>query len=453
MRYIAPFGSADPDAPYVDRNTATATRGSAVPADFFNDIQAELLDIITSSGLTPQQSVLQLAKAVQSQKMNFAPAAGTANAMTVMLDPAPTAYADILYMPILVLAGASPTGPVTLNVNGLGATSVVGRGGAAISGGEWAADDLVSFCYDGTAFQVLGIVLPDKSLVHVGTDTSGAANAIVATVDPPVTSYKSGSVYSIKIANTVTGATTADFGGGVKPVVRANGSATKANDLVAGQTALLVYDGTNLQIANFSPANIPARNTQQFIASANFTVPADVYRVRARVWGGGGGGGGSAGSGGAGSGGGGGGYAEGIVSVTPGQIIPVTVGAAGAGGISAPSNGNNGGNSSFGGYVSASGGGMGYAGNGGLQTSLAGVGGSGTGSFAVSGSSAGIAFLVGTSPAGGIGGSAGMGSGSPTISIGGVGAAGLFPGGGGNGGSIGSFAGGAGAAGLVVIEY
>jgi hypothetical protein len=113
----------------------------------------------------------------------------------------------------------------------------------------------------------------------------------------------------------------------------------------------------------------------------------------------------------------------------------------------------NGGNSSFGSLVSATGGGRGYAGNNALQTSQAGGGGAGTGSFIVPGSSAGIAFLVGTIPAGGIGGSAGMGSGSPTISIGGVGAVGLFPGGGGNGGSVGAFAGGAGAAGLVVIEY
>jgi hypothetical protein len=454
MRYIPPFGSTDPEAPYVDRNTATASRGSAIAAAFFNEYQAELLAILSASGMTPEAAELQLAKAIQSQRMNFGEADGRANAITVTLSPAPDSYAEILGMPILLRMDAAPTGPVTLNVNGLGAAAVLARNGANVASGEWAAGDIVAFCHDGVQYQVMGASsVPGESLVHVGTDTSPAANAIVATVNPAISAYATGSVYSVKVANTLTGASTANLGGGVKAITRADGSATRSSDLVAGQIAVLVYDGVSLQIANFSPANIPARNTRQFTASGSFTVPADVYRVKARVWGGGGGAGGSTGANAAGSGGGGGGYAESIVAVTPGQVIPVTVGAAGAGGSSAPTDGVNGGNSSFGSLVSATGGGRGYAGNNALQTSQAGGGGTGTGSFIVSGSSAGIGFLVGTIPAGGIGGSSGMGSGSPTISIGGVGAPGLYPGGGGNGGSVGTFAGGAGAAGLVVIEY
>lgn len=451
MKYHAPFGSSDANAPYVDRNTAAAIRGSVPPAAAIEDPQREIVDVISKSGFTPG-NLLQLAKAIQSQKMNFAEATGTANAIVVGLNPAPSSYSDIIGMPLIVQTTSAPTGAATLRVAGLSAIGIVRPGGGALAGGEWVGGDLVTFAYDGEFFQALGSMPAEQTLVHVGTDT-GSANSIVASVVPAVSEYKQGSVFSIKIANTVTGASTANFGAGAKSVTRANGAPSRSNDLVAGQDALLVYDGAKFQIANFSPANIPARNTQQFTASGSFTVPDDVYRVKARVWGGGGGAGGSLGASGAGSGGGGAGYAEGIIEVTPGQVIAVTVGSGGAGGAATPTNGQDGGSSSFGGFISATGGGRGYAGNNALQTSQAGVGGAGSGPFSVSGVSAGIAFLVGANPAGGIGGSAGMGSGSPTISIGGVGASGLFPGGGGNGGSAGTYAGAPGANGLVVIEY
>lgn len=58
----------------------------------------------------------------------------------------------------------------------------------------------------------------------------------------------------------------------------------------------------------------------------NFTVPSNVYWIFIRVWGGGGGGSGGSGGG----GGGGGGYAEGWVSVFPGENITVVVGGGGA---------------------------------------------------------------------------------------------------------------------------
>jgi hypothetical protein len=67
----------------------------------------------------------------------------------------------------------------------------------------------------------------------------------------------------------------------------------------------------------------------------NFTVPADVFFIDVEVWGGGGGGGSplsaNRGAGGA----AGAGYARKLCSVTPGQVIPVTVGGGGGGGRAA----------------------------------------------------------------------------------------------------------------------
>ncbi|MBV5268689.1 MAG: hypothetical protein JZU55_00675 [Afipia sp.] len=109
MQYIPPYGSSDPEAPFVDRNTATATRGSAVPAEFFNIMQAELLAVIEGSGLTADANSLQLALAIQSQHMNFAEASGGADAIALSVNPAPAAYAAIKGMPIVALMSASPT--------------------------------------------------------------------------------------------------------------------------------------------------------------------------------------------------------------------------------------------------------------------------------------------------------------------------------------------------------
>ena len=97
-------------------------------------------------------------------------------------------------------------------------------------------------------------------------------------------------------------------------------------------------------------------NTSLFTASAVFVVPAKVYWLRVRLVGAGGGGGaGTATYGG--GGGGAGGYAEGIIAVVPGQTIPVTVPGPTPGGVPGGNNGLNGGTTSFGPYVSATGGG------------------------------------------------------------------------------------------------
>ncbi len=190
--------------------------------------------------------------------------------------------------------------------------------------------------------------------------------------------------------------------------------------------------------------------------SAVWAVPAGVTQVRARIWGAGGAGG--AGGGTCGGGGAGGGYAEGYFAVTPGQAIPVTVGAGAA------TSGAAGASSSFGGLVSATGGNGGSAGSAGAVGAAGNAPGMGGGSGLLlpgTGGQNGLAFggSGGFGSAGLVGGAGGAGhaggpafgpAGSNTSTI--AGANGNFPGGGGSGG-IGTGAGGAGAAGLVVLEW
>ncbi|AYM13055.1 hypothetical protein G6L58_27020 [Agrobacterium tumefaciens] len=135
MKYHAPYGSTDPNASYVDKDVPGAVRGSAVPAAAIEDPQRELVDFITKSGLAPGNA-LQLALAVQSGKVNFAVAGGTANALTASLSPAPASLFDGLAIRLKI---ATPnTGAATLNLNGLGVFPIQN-----ISGGALAAGDLV----------------------------------------------------------------------------------------------------------------------------------------------------------------------------------------------------------------------------------------------------------------------------------------------------------------------
>jgi PKD repeat protein len=155
------------------------------------------------------------------------------------------------------------------------------------------------------------------------------------------------------------------------------------------------------------------------VGTTSWTVPAGVTSVEYLVVAGGGGGAGSrtfANKGGSG-GGGAGGLITGILAVTPGASLTVTVGAGGAGGAAGINNGINGGNSVFS-TITSTGGGYGAVGNN-VATS-GGTGGSGGGGYLGGAGGAGISgqgYAGGSSLAspylsGGGGGSSQAGSGA-----------------------------------------
>jgi hypothetical protein len=191
---------------------------------------------------------------------------------------------------------------------------------------------------------------------------------------------------------------------------------------------------------------------QSFVSSNNFTVPAGVTQVEAEVWG--------AGSGtyasipGIPSGGGsGGGYArKRITGLIPGQTIAVTVGTGGIGGTTGGAAASAGGTSSFGPFVSATGGGLNYQATTSAPENGATPPGIGVGGDVNFAGSAGQAAVLNQ---GGMGGAAPMGG---AQNSGGAGNMGSFPGGGAAGAGTGTsgntaFDGGTGGGGLVVVRY
>jgi hypothetical protein len=225
-----------------------------------------------------------------------------------------------------------------------------------------------------------------------------------------------------------------------------------------GQTQVTVANIGIIPTAPFLTWKLPAlrpgfgSGVQTFVTSGQFTVPAGVTQVEVEVWG--------AGSGSYASvpqipsgGGSGGGYARRLVrGLTPGQTIPLTVGAGGIAGTTGGAAAGPGGASTFGGFVSATGGSLNS-----LATTLApdngatppGVGVNGDVNFTGSAGQAAISNQGGMGGAPPIGGAQNSGS---------TGNAGTFPGGGASGAGTGAtgnsaFNGGGGGGGLVVVRW
>ena len=194
---------------------------------------------------------------------------------------------------------------------------------------------------------------------------------------------------------------------------------------------------------------------QAFTAAGSFTVPVGVSRARVTVIGGGGAGGTHTNI--PGGGGGAGGTGLHIVSgLTPGAVVPITIGAGGVaptGGATGP--GGPGGTSSFGAYVSATGG-QGGGGGSVMTTAAGGTGGSAVGGDVNLGGSCGTDSII-PAARGGDGGGPGGGRGTTGS---GQGIAGQGYGGGGGGGGASNTSGtgtgspgGNGASGLVIVEF
>jgi hypothetical protein len=91
--------------------------------------------------------------------------------------------------------------------------------------------------------------IQDGGLVYAAD--SGAADAYVIAPSPAITAYAAGQGFRVKIANANTGACTINVSGvGAKSIKRPDGNDPSADDMIAGQIAVLIYDGTNFQLTN-----------------------------------------------------------------------------------------------------------------------------------------------------------------------------------------------------------
>ena len=226
-----------------------------------------------------------------------------------------------------------------------------------------------------------------------------------------------------------------------------------------GQSAIGAPSIVQLPTAPFLSWKLPALRpgfasaVQSFVSNSTFTVPSGVTQVEVELWGGGSGSYASYGSI-ASGGGSGGGYARmRIGDLVAGQTVPVVVGGGGTAGTTGGLAPTAGGSSSFGTYVSATGGSLNALASVTNPQNGATPGGRGTINADV--------YLWGSSGQAGLLNQGGLGGGAPMggcQNSGTWGNPGNFPGGGASGAGTGansntSYNGAPGAAGLVVIRW
>lgn len=156
MKYNAPYGASDPDAPYINGDPSIGRRGSIPPAEQMEQPQREIVYAIEQSGQTPSDDTTQLWQAMQRARgSRYAEdASSTPNVVVATLSPAPAAYAK--GQSFLVKVARTNTGAATLNLNGLGGKPIVRQSGLPLDGGDLIAGGIYLLTYDGTSFQLVG---------------------------------------------------------------------------------------------------------------------------------------------------------------------------------------------------------------------------------------------------------------------------------------------------------
>jgi hypothetical protein len=123
------------------------------------------------------------------------------------------------------------------------------------------------------------------NLTYSGSDISTTPNLIeIASTNPPLPSLDVGTVLSVTIANTNNGPVVMQVQGSLAhPVTRSNLSQLSPADLVAGQIALMEFDGTEFQILNYKEmsedifffgAATPSPDYNNLICNIGLTFPS-----------------------------------------------------------------------------------------------------------------------------------------------------------------------------------
>ena len=153
---------------------------------------ASQLDVNFNNLLTPLNALGTYA--------NYFLDTGTVNALVVTIpSPLSASYAAGLILQVKV--GNTNTGAATLNVNSLGAQSIVYTNGSAMAAGQLVAGGIAIVMYDGTNFQLLGAVAPSGSTaqrIYKATGTSRTSTTSL-TADPDLNINVAAGTYLVEM--------------------------------------------------------------------------------------------------------------------------------------------------------------------------------------------------------------------------------------------------------------
>lgn len=135
-------------------------------------------NVILKSGITPDtDKLLDLTRAIRAQKFNFFIGAGTANALSITMEPTPADWADLIGVPLRIVPAVANTGAATLAVSGLAGTKqIVSMFGTSLVGGQLVGP--VEMIYDGTKVwaKVIQPALDASRTYYVNASTGNDSN-------------------------------------------------------------------------------------------------------------------------------------------------------------------------------------------------------------------------------------------------------------------------------------
>jgi hypothetical protein len=228
---------------FSDGNPAMSIKGTKVTAAFLNSVNKHFCTGLDVDG---------------DCSLASATATGV-NALVATITP--TAYFPAAYvqnMPLYIKTSSTNTGPMTLNVNGIGAVEIKKKVNLSLSAGDITAGEILTFVYDGTNFQYFR---PDRgtpaTTISTGytVTTSDMGSALVlnlasdATVTlPEANSVPAGSKMEIRTLGTGKLKLAGMFYNAASPTLLAKSSAT------------IFSDGTNTWHGKFSFRGVLASN-------------------------------------------------------------------------------------------------------------------------------------------------------------------------------------------------
>lgn len=184
---------ATPENMFTDGDPVAGTPATVVTDEFMNDVQEELISLLTAAGITPvkgtQDQVLKsLAKLLQVQKLTAFPAAGTATALTLAPSPAIDGYEanQSFRVKFVIASGANPT----LNVSGKGAKALkqYDSTGAKVAA-VFAAGQLSLVEYDGVDWILLDQLPAASDLFNTARVDVASAGTVNLTTAAPSTRH------------------------------------------------------------------------------------------------------------------------------------------------------------------------------------------------------------------------------------------------------------------------
>lgn len=197
---------------------------------------------------------------------------GSANAQTISLAPAITAYTTGMGLIRFKAGFSNTTTTPTLNINALGAKTMVRNDGTALAVGDIIANQYYNVYYDGTNIRIIC----DLTNFY-GATTTGSANAQAAT-SSGFLSYRAGDEIVAIAGYTNTGALTLNVNAlGAKAVTDIVGNALIGGEVYAGAPFRAIYDGTQFRLMNpafvgcrvYNSANISIANATETALTFN----------------------------------------------------------------------------------------------------------------------------------------------------------------------------------------